>query len=90
MGAGRSEGQNQKTGGNLEHVHGVFSPFVTDTEETQHAARTLQSCLAYAYRFGHGAVTKPDSANCAFCSYAGEDDYSIHLSGIYLDASYKF
>ncbi|MEO8902175.1 MAG: outer membrane protein transport protein [Polyangiaceae bacterium] len=51
---------------------------------------TWQTNVAYAYRFGRGAVSKPDTNNCAFCSYAGNDDYSIHLSGIYLDASYKF
>jgi long-subunit fatty acid transport protein len=49
-----------------------------------------QTNVAYAYRFGHGAVTKPDTNNCAFCSYAGNDDYSIHLSGIYIDGSFKF
>jgi long-subunit fatty acid transport protein len=49
-----------------------------------------QANLAYAYRFGHGAVTNPDNVACAFCSYAGKDDYKIHLHGIYVDASYKF
>ncbi len=49
-----------------------------------------QTNVAYAYRFGHGAVTKPDNNACAFCSYAGGGDYSIHLSGIYLDGSFKF
>ena len=49
-----------------------------------------QANLAYAYRFGSGAVTNPDNAACAFCSYAGKDDYRIHLNGMYVDASYKF
>jgi len=49
-----------------------------------------QANVAYAYRFGSGAVTNPDNIACAFCSYAGKDDYSIHLHGMYLDASYKF
>ncbi len=49
-----------------------------------------QANVAYAYRFGHGAVTDPDSNNCAFCSASGNDDYRIHLSGIYVDGSYKF
>lgn len=73
------------------------TPFGTPPGPTQivtlgtgYNAGVWQANLAYAYRFGHGAVTKPDSANCAFCSYAGKDDYSIHLSGIYVDASYKF
>ena len=49
-----------------------------------------QANIAYAYRFGSGAVTNPDTTRCAFCSYAGKDDYRIHLHGMYLDASYKF
>lgn len=49
-----------------------------------------QANVAYAYRFGKGAVTDPDTTNCKFCSYAGKDDYKIHLHGIYLDASLKF
>lgn len=49
-----------------------------------------QANVAYAYRFGHGAVTNPDTSACAFCSAAGNDDYRIHLNGIYVDASYKF
>jgi len=49
-----------------------------------------QANVAYAYRLGHGAVTNPDNVACAFCSYAGNDDYRIHLNGIYVDASYKF
>jgi long-chain fatty acid transport protein len=54
-----------------------------------------QANLAYAYRFGHGAVTAadlnaPGRQTCQFCSVNGKDDYSIHLSGIYVDASYKF
>jgi hypothetical protein len=55
---------------------------------------TWQTNVAYAYRFGTGKVTKadiapgPDQKDCAFCSYQG--DYKIHLSGIYVDASYKF
>ena len=52
-----------------------------------------QANVAYAYRFGHGVVTDANlnGANrkdCTFCSEAG--DYKIHLSGIYVDASYKF
>ncbi|HEY3667411.1 MAG TPA: outer membrane protein transport protein [Polyangiaceae bacterium] len=57
---------------------------------TGYNAGAWQANVAYAYRFGHGAVTKPDTENCAFCGYAGKDDYSIHLSGAYLDASLKF
>jgi len=34
--------------------------------------------------------TDPDNIACAFCSYAGKDDYRIHLNGMYVDASYKF
>jgi len=49
-----------------------------------------QANVAYAYRFGKGAVTNPDNIACAFCSYAGKDDYTIHLHGMYVDASYKF
>jgi len=49
-----------------------------------------QANVAYAYRFGHGKVTDPDNITCAFCSYAGKDDYRIHLHGMYLDASYRF
>jgi len=49
-----------------------------------------QANVAYAYRFGHGAVTNPDNIVCAFCSYAGKDDYKIHLHGVYVDASYRF
>ncbi len=54
-----------------------------------------QANLAYAYRFGHGPVTAADLSapgrqTCQFCSYAGKDDYSIHLSGVYIDASLKF
>jgi len=49
-----------------------------------------QANVAYAYRFGSGAVTNPDTRTCQFCSYAGKDDYRIHLNGIYVDASYKF
>ena len=54
-----------------------------------------QANVAYAYRFGHGAVTEgdvnnPDNLPCQFCSYAGQDDYRIHLHGMYVDASYKF
>lgn len=49
-----------------------------------------QANVAYAYRFGSGAVTNPDNMACAFCSYAGKDEYKIHLNGLYLDASYKF
>jgi long-subunit fatty acid transport protein len=49
-----------------------------------------QANVAYAYRFGSGAVQNPDSLGCAFCSYAGKDDYRIHLNGMYLDVSYKF
>jgi hypothetical protein len=37
-----------------------------------------QTNVAYAYRFGHGSVSKSNVANstCAFCSYDG--DYSEH------------
>jgi long-subunit fatty acid transport protein len=49
-----------------------------------------QANVAYAYRFGSGAVKNPDNIACAFCSYAGKDDYRIHLNGMYVDASYKF
>jgi long-subunit fatty acid transport protein len=49
-----------------------------------------QANVAYAYRFGSGAVTDPDNRACQFCSYAGKDDYRIHLHGMYVDASYKF
>jgi long-subunit fatty acid transport protein len=49
-----------------------------------------QTNIAYAYRFGSGAVTNPDNMACQFCSYAGKDDYRIHLHGMYVDASYKF
>lgn len=52
-------------------------------------AGTWQANLAYAYRFGTGDVPKSGlDPNCAFCSFEGS--YSIHLSGIYVDASYKF
>lgn len=55
---------------------------------------TWQANVASAYRFGTGNVTAADVApgadhkDCQFCGYAG--NYKIHLSGIYLDASYKF
>jgi len=54
-----------------------------------------QANLAYGYRFGHGAVTAadlnaPGRKSCQFCGTYGKDDYAIHLSGIYVDASYKF
>ena len=49
-----------------------------------------QANVAYAYRFGSGAVTNPDNIACAFCSYAGKDDYRIHLNGMYVDGSFKF
>jgi long-chain fatty acid transport protein len=56
---------------------------------------TWQANVAYAYRFGHGSVTEadlraPGRQECQFCGTAGKDDYKIHLSGIYVDASYKF
>ena len=51
---------------------------------------TWQANVAYAYRFGSGAVTDPDNIACAFCSYAGKDDYRIHLHGMYVDGSFKF
>jgi len=57
---------------------------------TGYKAHTWQANVAYAYRFGHGAVSKPDTINCAFCSYAGKSDYSIHLHGLYADVSYNF
>jgi long-subunit fatty acid transport protein len=57
---------------------------------TGYNAGAWQANVAYAYRFGSGAVTNPDNQGCAFCSYAGKDDYSIHLHGMYVDASYKF
>ena len=60
------------------------------TVGTGYNAGIWQANIAYAYRFGHGAVTNPDTKNCAFCSEAGKDDYSIHLNGIYLDGSFKF
>ena len=48
-----------------------------------------QTNVAYAYRFGHGAVPKDGlDQSCAFCNQDG--DYAIHLNGIYLDGSYKF
>ena len=52
-----------------------------------------QANLAYAYRFGSGDVTAadleaPGRQECQFCSREG--NYKIHLSGIYVDASYKF
>jgi long-chain fatty acid transport protein len=54
-----------------------------------------QTNLAYAYRFGHGAVTQADLSapgrqDCEFCGVAGKQDYSIHLHGLYGDVSYKF
>jgi long-subunit fatty acid transport protein len=49
-----------------------------------------QANIAYAYRFGHGAVNPPANSPCVFCSYKGDDDYRIHLHGMYVDASYKF
>jgi hypothetical protein len=55
---------------------------------------TWQANVAYAYRVGTGKVSAADVApggdhkDCAFCSYDG--NYKIHLSGIYVDASYKF
>lgn len=54
-----------------------------------------QANVAYAFRFGHGAVTAqdlnaPGRQSCQFCGTYGKDDYSIHLNGIYVDASYKF
>lgn len=60
------------------------------TAGTGYNAGSWQANVAYAYRFGHGKVTHPDNTTCQFCSYAGKDDYAIHLSGIYVDASYKF
>ncbi len=52
-------------------------------------AGVWQTNVAYAYRFGTGTVPKAGlDPNCAFCSYDG--NYAIHLSGIYLDGSYKF
>ncbi|MFZ5890399.1 MAG: OmpP1/FadL family transporter [Myxococcota bacterium] len=52
-----------------------------------------QSNVALAYRFGSASVTSADlnaagRKDCAFCGVAG--DYSIKLTGIYLDASYAF
>jgi long-subunit fatty acid transport protein len=44
---------------------------------------------AYAYRFGSGRAADVDSA-CAFCGVEGRDEYSIALSGIYVDAGYDF
>ncbi|HWZ92934.1 MAG TPA: outer membrane protein transport protein [Polyangiaceae bacterium] len=54
-----------------------------------------QTNLAYAYRFGHGAVTQadltaPGRQDCQFCGVAGKQDYAIHLHGLYADLSYKF
>jgi long-chain fatty acid transport protein len=52
-----------------------------------------QSNVALAYRFGSATITPadlnaPGRKDCAFCGASG--DYSIHLTGIYLDASYAF
>lgn len=52
-----------------------------------------QSNVALAYRFGSATVTNadlnaPGRKDCAFCGVSG--DYAIHLTGIYLDASYAF
>ncbi len=56
---------------------------------------TWQANLAYAYRTGTGAVTKadlnaPGRQDCQFCGAAGNQDYAIHLHGVYGDVSYKF
>ncbi|HEX3776858.1 MAG TPA: outer membrane protein transport protein [Polyangiaceae bacterium] len=56
---------------------------------------TWQANLAYAYRFGTGAVTQADLSApgrqpCQFCGSAGKQDYAIHLHGLYVDVSYKF
>lgn len=59
------------------------------TAGTGYNGGAWQANVAYAYRFGHGKVTDPDPA-CHFCSVAGKTDYTIHLNGIYVDASYKF
>jgi len=52
-----------------------------------------QSNIALAYRFGSATVTTddlnaPGRKECAFCGSSGE--YSIRLTGIYVDASYAF
>ena len=59
------------------------------TAGTGYNGGAWQANVAYAYRFGKGAVTNPDPT-CEFCSVAGKDDYTIHLNGFYVDASYKF
>jgi long-chain fatty acid transport protein len=78
------------------------TPFGTPPGPTQvvttgagYNAGKWQANLAYAYRFGHGAVTQadvnaPGRQTCLFCGTYGKDDYSLHLSGIYVDGSYKF
>ena len=65
------------------------------TAGTGYDADKWQMNLAYAYRFGHGAVSEADLSapgrqDCQFCGHAGNQDYAIHLHGIYVDASYKF
>lgn len=78
------------------------TPFGTPPGHTQvftvgtgYNGGTWQTNLAYAYRFGHGAVTEadlnaPGRQDCQFCGQAGKKDYAIHLSGLYADVSYKF
>jgi long-subunit fatty acid transport protein len=49
--------------------------------------------LAYARRFGHGAVTDadvtaPDRRTCQFCGYAGKEPYGITVNGFYVDLSF--
>ena len=50
--------------------------------------------LAYARRFGQGAVTDadvtaPGRRTCQFCGYAGKAPYEITVNGIYVDLSFS-
>jgi long-subunit fatty acid transport protein len=50
--------------------------------------------VAYARRFGHGAVTAtdvttPGRRTCQFCGAAGKEDYEISVNGLYVDLSFK-
>jgi long-subunit fatty acid transport protein len=49
--------------------------------------------VAYARRFGHGAVTAadvttPGRRTCQFCGAAGNEDYEIAVNGLYVDLSF--
>jgi long-subunit fatty acid transport protein len=51
--------------------------------------------VAYARRFGTGAVTPADIAargtrTCQFCGYAGDKPYKIAVDGLYLDLSFAY